>query len=89
MEGIEAAREPGQSVASYVRRALQRDLERRLARDAAAAFKEFVETHPDEKQWLDEWDGADLADQGARAASWRASSAAVLTGRSQVKSRHT
>ena len=63
LEGIAAAREPGQSVASYVRRALQRDLERRLARDAAAAFKEFVETHPEEKQWLDEWDGADLASE--------------------------
>ena len=63
LEGIEAAREHGQSVASYVRRALQRDLDRRLAREAAAAFKEFVEAHPEEKQWLDEWDGADLASE--------------------------
>ena len=61
LDGVEAAREPGQSVASYVRRVLQRDLERRLARDAAAAFKEFVETHPEEKRWMDDWDGADLA----------------------------
>ena len=70
LAGIEAARKPGQSVASYVRRALQRDLERRLARDAAAAFKEFVDTHPEEKRWLDVWDGADLASQpdGARGA---------------------
>ena len=63
LAGIEAARDPGQSVASYVRRALQRDLERRLARDAAAAFKEFAEAHPDEKRWLDEWDSADWASE--------------------------
>ena len=66
LKGIEAARKPGQSVASYVRRALQADLERRLARDAAAAFKEFVETHPEEKRWLDEWDSADLASEPDR-----------------------
>lgn len=61
LDRIEAARGAGQSVASYVRRVLQRDLERRHARDAAAAFKEFVETHPEERRWLDEWDGAELA----------------------------
>ena len=61
LAGIEAARGPGQSVTSYVRRVLQSDLERRHARDAATAFKEFVETHPEERRWLDEWDGAELA----------------------------
>ena len=61
LERIETARAPGQSVAAYVRRVLQRDLERRQARAAAAAFKAFVKTHPEERQWLDEWDGADLA----------------------------
>lgn len=66
LKGIDAARKPGQSVASYVRRALQADLERRLARDAAAAFKEFLATHPDEKQTLDAWGGADLASEPDR-----------------------
>ena len=61
LEGIEAARTPGQSVAAYVRRVLQRDLERRQARAAAAAFMEFVATHPEEKRWMNDWDSTDLA----------------------------
>lgn len=69
LAGIEAARKPGQSVAAYVRRVLQSDIERRLAREAAAAFKEFVERHPEEKRWMHEWDGADLASAPARARS--------------------
>ena len=94
LAGIDAAREPGQSVAAYVRRALQRDLERRLARDAAAAFKDFVETHPEEKQWLDEWDGADLASAPRRRSSWngsiahlRSPSAAEALGRIRRRAR--
>lgn len=67
LDGIESARAPGQSVASYVRRVLQSDLERRHARAAAAAFKEFVEAHPEERRWLDEWDGAELASAPAPA----------------------
>ena len=69
LDSIEAAREPGQSVAAYVRGVLQSDIERRLARDAAAAFKEFVARHPEEKRWMDEWDGADLASAPAGARS--------------------
>ena len=61
LEGIVGVKATGQSVAAYVRRVLQRDLERRQARAAAAAFKEFVAAHPEEKRWLDQWDGADLA----------------------------
>ena len=61
LEGIEGAKATGQSVAAYLRRVLQQDLERRQARAAAAAFKEFVAADPEEKQWLDQWDGADLA----------------------------
>ena len=61
LEDIEAAKPAGRSVSAHVRWVLQRDLERRQGRDAAAAFKAFVEAHPEERAWLDEWDTADLA----------------------------
>ena len=58
---IKAAKPADRSVSAHVRWVLQRDLERRKMRDAATALKAFVEAHPEEKLWLDEWDSADLA----------------------------
>lgn len=44
----------------------QEELERRQARDAAAAFRAFIDAHPEEQAWLVEWDGVDLATPPAR-----------------------
>ena len=43
-----------------------KDLERQRARDAAAAFRAFLDAHPGEQAWLAEWDGVDLAAPPAR-----------------------
>ena len=61
LERIEAAKPAGRSLSAHVRWVLQKDLDRRQARAAAARFKAFIEAHPEERAWLSEWDGADLA----------------------------
>ena len=58
---IEAATPADRSLSARARRVPQKDLERREMRVAAAAFKGFIETHPEEQAWLAEWDGVELA----------------------------
>ena len=57
---IENAKPPGESVTSYVRTVLRRSLEQHKVREATAAYLAFIEAHPEEQQWLDEWERADL-----------------------------
>jgi hypothetical protein len=57
---IERAKPPGQSVTAYVRTVLRRNLEQHKIREAAAAYRTFVESHPQEREWLEEWERADL-----------------------------
>ena len=40
--------------------------ERWRVRDAPAAYQVFIDAHPEERKWLSEWDGADLAAPPAR-----------------------
>ena len=65
LEGVEAAKPADRSLSAHVRWVLQKDLERRRVRDAAAAFRVFIDAHPEERAWLAEWDGADLASSGS------------------------
>jgi hypothetical protein len=57
---IERAKPPGQSVTGYVRTVLRKNLEQHKVREAAAAYRAFVESRPEEREWLDEWERADL-----------------------------
>ena len=66
LENLEAAKPPDRSLSAHVRLVLQKDLERRQAREAATAFRAFIDAHPDEQAWLAEWDGVDLAAPPAR-----------------------
>lgn len=61
LDGIEAVKPAGRSVSAHVRSVLQKDLDRRKARAAATAFRAFMEAHPEERAWLAEWEGVDLA----------------------------
>ena len=61
LERIEAVKPADRSLSAHVRWVLQKDLEKRQARAAAARFKAFIDTHPEEQAWLSEWDGVDLA----------------------------
>jgi hypothetical protein len=60
LDQIEKAKGPGQSVTSYVRTVLRKNLEQHRLREAALAYRTFVETHPHEREWLDEWERSDL-----------------------------
>ena len=66
LEDIEAAKPAGRSVSAHVRWVLQKDLEKRQSREAAARFRAFLDAHPEEQAWLADWDGADLAAPPAR-----------------------
>ena len=66
LEDIEAAKPADRSISAHVRWVLQKDLDKRQARDAAARFRAFIEAHPEEQAWLADWDGADLAAPPAR-----------------------
>lgn len=61
LDDVEAAEPAGRSPSAHARRVLRKDPERQRARDAAAAFRAFVDTHPEERAWLADWDDADLA----------------------------
>jgi hypothetical protein len=57
---IERAKPPGQSVTAYVRTVLRKSLDQHRVREAAVAYRTFVGSHPEEREWLDEWERADL-----------------------------
>jgi hypothetical protein len=60
LAAIEKAKRPEESVTSYVRTVLRKNLEQNRVREAAAAYIAFVDSHPEEQEWLDEWERADL-----------------------------
>jgi hypothetical protein len=60
LAAIEKAKRPEESVTSYVRTVLRKNLEQHRVREAAAAYVAFVDVHPAEREWLDEWERADL-----------------------------
>jgi hypothetical protein len=60
LESLEASKPRDQSLTAYVRTVLRENLDRIEVREAAVAYRAFVESHEDEKALLDEWDRADL-----------------------------
>jgi hypothetical protein len=60
LAAIERAKPPGESVTSFVRTVLRKSLEQAKVREAANTYIAFVESHPEEQQWMDEWERADL-----------------------------
>ena len=58
---IRAAKPAKQSLAAYVREAIERDLLRRKLRAAAEQYRAFLDEHPDEQEEQQAWEGAPLA----------------------------
>ena len=58
---LERSKPESLSLSAYVREVLTKDLRRRKLAEAAASYEVFMEANPEEKSWLREWDGADLA----------------------------
>lgn len=57
---IEEAKPAQQSVTSFVRSVLRKELDRRKLRGAAEQYRMFVEENSDEREWLEAWDRSDL-----------------------------
>lgn len=62
LSDIEAVKPESQSVSAFVRELLRRSLERERLRAAAENYATYVREHPNEREWLSEWDRADLAE---------------------------
>ena len=58
---LERAKPATQSLTTYVRSVLRQEVRRRQMMAAADRYTAFLQQHPDERAWLDEWDRADLA----------------------------
>lgn len=52
---------PAQSISGYVRSILQQEVLRQKMAEAADQYAEFLRNTPSEREFLDEWDRADLA----------------------------
>ena len=63
LEELEAMKPAGESLTGYVRSVLRRELDRREMEAAAMAYRAFVESNEEEREWLKEWDQADLASE--------------------------
>lgn len=60
LRALEADKPPDQSLSAYVRAVLSKNLERSRVREAAVAYRAFVESDTRERAWLDDWEQADL-----------------------------
>jgi len=60
LSDLEAGKPADQSLTAYVRTVLRENLDRIEVREAAVAYRAFVESNENEKALLDEWDRADL-----------------------------
>jgi hypothetical protein len=48
------------SLTAFVRSILEREVLRARLGDAAERYAQFLDSSPDERAWLEEWEGADL-----------------------------
>ena len=58
---LEKAKPPTQSISSYVREILESDIKRHKVAEAAVQYEAFVAAHAEEREWLSDWDKADLS----------------------------
>jgi predicted transcriptional regulator len=64
---IDAVKPRNQTLAAYVREALERDVLRRQLRTAAERYQAFLSENVEESQELEEWERAPLATAPRRA----------------------
>jgi hypothetical protein len=60
LDRLERTKPPRQSLSAYVRSLLEQALARQQMSEAADRYVEFVRDCPDEREWLADWDSADL-----------------------------
>lgn len=57
---VSSVLEPNQTLTSYVREVVYRDVKRKKLKQASRAYREFLEQNPEEKEELEAWEKADL-----------------------------
>ena len=60
LRAIEEVKPSSQTVTAFVRAAVKKAIERHRLQAAAVAYQAFMQQHPEEGEWLAEWDAADL-----------------------------
>jgi hypothetical protein len=58
---VSSVLEPDQTLTSYVREVVYRDVKRKKLKLASRAYREFLEQNPEEKEEMESWENADLA----------------------------
>jgi len=61
LKAIEQIKPRDQTVTAFVREVLEREVRRAKLRDAAIRYTEFIRDADDERDWMSEWESADLA----------------------------
>lgn len=61
LEEIEKAKPEAQSLSSFVRSILEKEVVCRKMADAAERYADLLRNRPDEREWLEEWERSDLA----------------------------
>ena len=61
LRDIQSVKPRGQTLAAYVREAVERDVMRRRLRASAEAYQAFLREHPGEVDEIDAWERAPLA----------------------------
>ena len=51
----------GKSISGFVREIIGREIERKQMIKAAEEYAAYLGSHPDEREWLEDWENADLA----------------------------
>jgi predicted CopG family antitoxin len=60
LKQLETVKPESMSVSAFVREVLERDIRQRRMASAASEYRNFIESNPEEKRWLREWEKADL-----------------------------
>jgi hypothetical protein len=61
LDELSRRKPPAQSISGYIRAILQQEVLRQRMAEAAEEYAGFLRDTPSEREWLDEWDRADLA----------------------------
>ena len=60
LEQLKAVKPESMSVSAFVREVLERDIRQRKMASASSEYRNFIESNPEKKRWLREWEKADL-----------------------------
>ena len=60
LDELEKKKPDSQSLSSFVRSILEKEVVRRKMVDAAERYADFLRNRPDEREWLEEWERSDV-----------------------------